>query len=218
MRKRRFYVVILALTLSCFMLASQTAYALTIESTFDSDLEGWGVGGVAPPTIQHVTSGGNPGGYLWAMDATFESFITAPDKFLGDLTAFVGGTMTFDHLAISGPVDPPGMSGQVTILSSAGSTSATVVPPPLNLGEWKYGEVSLTHDAWGVSEALWKAILADVTEIQVVVDTSTASGGEASGMDNFRITSSSVPEPSTMRLFASALVGLVGVRRKSWRS
>lgn len=188
--------------LSLIVILTGSLKAETISSSFDVDLDGWTATGVS---LAHQASGGNPGGFLQGEDVPFTSLIYAPGKFLGDLSAFNGGALSFDHLAISGPTSPPANSGRVTITGQGGlMATSIVVDPPLTIGIWKSGQVSLEASAWGVSESDWTTILSDVTEMSVVIDTSDQGGGELSGFDNFAITS--VPEPRTLLLALGAVV------------
>jgi len=95
--------------LAAFALAGGTASAAVV-STFDADNEGWTtlelsndgsavLGGVPS---SHVATGGNPGGFLTALDPGDETAarFSAPAKFLGDQSAYLGGTLSFD-LALS---------------------------------------------------------------------------------------------------------------------
>ncbi|MEM6313662.1 MAG: hypothetical protein AAF743_06220 [Planctomycetota bacterium] len=90
-----------------------------IVSDFDTGLDGWtAVGLDAQPVIfpslgvdftivdnaadmAFSATGGNPGGYAELTDAIEDpaSFAAAPTSFLGDgnLSSFVGGTLSFDH-------------------------------------------------------------------------------------------------------------------------
>ena len=93
-----------------------------VVSTFDTDLDGWVPLGVAVDTsagallsgnviLTQVNTGdmihnpgggafdGNPGGFAELTDAITDpgSFASAPAKFLGNLTPFLGGTFSIDH-------------------------------------------------------------------------------------------------------------------------
>lgn len=73
------------------------ASASVVQSTFDTSVDGWTTvfDGTAP---QHLASGGNPGGHIFATDdpASQTWFFRAPAKFKGNQTAFVGGNLSFD--------------------------------------------------------------------------------------------------------------------------
>ncbi|MEJ2563733.1 MAG: laminin B domain-containing protein, partial [Anaerolineales bacterium] len=68
-----------------------------VQSTFDSDDEGWTIVGDGDgPTYN--ANGGNPGGYITATDLALEEYWywQAPAKFLGDQSAAYGRTLSFD--------------------------------------------------------------------------------------------------------------------------
>jgi hypothetical protein len=91
-----------------------------IASTFDSDLDGWTAVGfdfdatiALPPTLTITKTdnaqdvewadttpfAGNPGGFALFTDEITDpgSFLEAPAKFTGDLSAFAGQTISYDH-------------------------------------------------------------------------------------------------------------------------
>src|SRR5207247_1783436 len=68
---------------------------IELKSAFDIDAEGWTCVGAA---VEYRQSGGNPGGYLFVdpFERDILSECTAPAQFRGDLSAFDGGTLSFD--------------------------------------------------------------------------------------------------------------------------
>lgn len=73
----------------------------TIQSTFDTDRDGWTVSGDAQNGTgipDHRMTGGNPGGYISADDDGSGQawFWQAPAKFMGNQSAAYNGTLTFD--------------------------------------------------------------------------------------------------------------------------
>jgi hypothetical protein len=112
-----------ALALAVGIGASRPAAGLTIQSTFDSGPEGWTAAGIA---LSWQPSGGNPGGYLRGDDQPNASHLVAPAAFLGNLSAFDGGQLSFDHIAIDLDNMPiAGAGGEVTIFSGAQSAAPT---------------------------------------------------------------------------------------------
>src|SRR5438093_839403 len=86
-------------TISVLALAS-SLHAATITSTFDTGSDGWTYN---EGTFMFVSSGGNPGGHLELSDTGpgFEDFaVFAPSKFLGDLSAFNRGMLSFDWVVL----------------------------------------------------------------------------------------------------------------------
>lgn len=186
---------------------SRPAAALTIQSSFDAGLEGWTALGIG---LSWQSTGGNPGGYIRGDDLANASYLIAPAAFLGDLSAFDGGQMSFDHIAIDLDGMPiAGSGGEVTIFSGAQSATADLLTPSLT---WQTGSVPLTASAWGVSQAEWTSILANVTGIQIVIDSTLAVG--ADGFDDFTIVT---PEPTTALLLGCGIAGiaLAAPRRRS---
>ncbi len=73
----------------------------TVESRFEEGHDGWRVTGdveeeTTKPTYHN--EGGNPGGYLSGEDKEKGQtwFWIAPDKFLGDKSSYLGGSLTYD--------------------------------------------------------------------------------------------------------------------------
>lgn len=154
-----------ALALASTILAPKTA--LAVSSTFDSDLDGWQAVGLEisftpgfPPTVGitpvtntgdmvHESIDGNPDGYARLTDAitTPASFASAPSKFLGDLSAYVGGTLSFDHRLFDTGTPNGGIAPySVLITSGAFSDLNTLVwtsPAPSGVTDWTHFDITL---------------------------------------------------------------------------
>jgi hypothetical protein len=181
------------------------ATGLTIQSTFESGLDGWTA--VLISTTWQST-GGNPGGFLRGVDQPLTSYLRAPAAFLGDLSAFNGGYLSFDHIALDTGGEPiAGLGGTVEIYSGSQVASADLLTP---VTSWQTGSAPLTATAWGVSPATWTSLLSNVTEIRVIVD-STQSGGNVDGFDNFTMVT---PEPGTVLLLAAGVACFGYARRR----
>ena len=165
------------------MLGGMVANA-SILSTFDSDNENWTVLGLA--TLSHENNGGNPGGFLVAAEAGGDTFeVVAPSKFLGELLAFKGGTLSFDSKLITTDGGSFGSGfGKVTILGGGASAELDLAPNPPETN-WVTYSAQLISSNWGVSEAIWDQILANVTEIRVILE--SVVGWETMGFDNFKV-------------------------------
>jgi hypothetical protein len=194
--------------------AALGANAATISSDFATDLDGWTISG-GSGALSYSATGGNPGGYLFVDNAEGATIVRAiaPAKFLGDLSAFDGGTLSFDgNLLTKGSVPFYAPYGQVRISTTSG-TPATLdlVPADPTVGVWTSYGVTLDAATWGQTPARWAQILANVTEIAIVLE--GVSGFETNGFDNFAITS--VPEASPAALALIAAVVLWAARRSS---
>ena len=113
----------LLLALGTFV-AAGAVNATTISSDFSTDLEGWTIS-AGSGALSHSATGGNPGGYLFVDNAEGAVIVRAiaPAKFLGDLSAFDGGSLTFDgNLLTKGSVPFYPLYGQVTITTSGSSS------------------------------------------------------------------------------------------------
>lgn len=183
-------------------LACSAAHGGILHTGFDAGLEGW----VITNTIgaQWQGAGGNPGGYAH-IDNTEQliAYMFAPILFLGDLSRFDGGVLSFDAIQLGsggGPWDNFENFGRVIISSGATSASRDLVPgivgPATN---WTTYSASLTATEWGMNDAQWLALLSDVTSISLCVE--GLFGPEINGVDNFTI----LPAPGASALMAAAL-------------
>jgi len=188
-------------------LAGASAAHAAIESTFDADLDGWTK--INDVTISHVATGGNPGGYVRLDDAaTGQLFaVRAPAKFLGDLSAANGQTLSFDAIVLFQQRNDP-LSGFGVVKISSSTDSASLDLGDIPAATWTGYSTPLDAATWGKTEADWNALLADVTEIRVELE--AINGDEAVGFDNFRI----VPEPASAAMIGGAGLALLGRRRR----
>ncbi|MCB2168156.1 MAG: PEP-CTERM sorting domain-containing protein [Deltaproteobacteria bacterium] len=211
---KRSYVVLL--TFLFFLCGIGQSNALTIESTFDTGTEGWTVYNQA--SLNWSSTGGNPDGYLRFDDSGPDGYGTnAPSKFLGDLSLFDGGYLSFDYRVIRNSPDPNSGVGTVKFWTSATDyLGLNFIGEPLPTStDWTTYSKALTADEWGVDQNDWMALLSNVTRISIFVE----PGGypDACGLDNVRMfspASEPVPEPSTIVLMGLGLVGLAGMGRK----
>lgn len=138
--------------------------------------------------------------------------VLAPEKFLGDLSRYLGGAISFDTKNVNQVAPDLASSpwfGTVTITGSNGSASLAIAGTgpgnPPNDNAWHHYSVALVPDIW--SGDLVSA-LSMVTELSIVLEFNDTIV-EPVGFDNFRVT----PVPGAVWLLASALFVLFGVAR-----
>jgi hypothetical protein len=204
MHRRMLLAIILAAGMSPAVMAQ------TIQSTFDSGLEGWTTS--AGGSITFSATGGNPGGFLQQADLDLtDMFVTAPALFLGDLSAFLGGTVTFDVRQIIGTADYPPF-GIVQLRSGGNNVFADIVPPGNPGVAWSTHSVTLDAASFATSPANFASILSNLTALEVTLE-SQVGVNETVGFDNFSL-AVAVPEPSGMIFVAAVGIGACVVWRK----
>jgi hypothetical protein len=208
-----------------------SAQASSITSTFDTDAEGWVVGdngsqtvpylgGTSAPTYQSTL--GNPGGFIETNDLYSSNAFYAPAAFLGNQSAFYGGTLSFSlQEQVAADINP----GTAVVLYSGGSAIAFAAPAPGTT--WDNYSVSLTAAGWttyagnqsvggaAVSAATFQSFLANITALSILAD--WHNGSDLVGLDTVALNSvSAVPLPASLPLLVSALGGLgfLGWRRR----
>lgn len=199
------------------ILLSSLAGATTISSTFDTDLDGW----TSNPqgTVAFVATGGNLDGYAEETDASSNGnmHLTAPAKFLGDLTG--GTSLSVDLRSYATPITIPASFGTLTFTNSAAALSIV-----LDLGSpsivWTNYVTALNPAAFGVNSATYSAVMINVTAVTLILEADKDSDSEKVGMDNFAISGenlgsdNSVPEPATFSLLGATLIACGVARRK----
>lgn len=158
-----------------------------VSSTFDTDIDGWSfIADVRE--FNQVATGGNPGGYLEAIDfATGGNwYYVAPVKFLGDKSAFYGGTLSYDlqQSSLSSQFDNDDI-----IMTGAGITLALDLTHPGTT--WTSYDVALSTDAdWRIgnedgvvaTQAQIQAVLADLGSLHIRGE--FVNGADTGGLDN----------------------------------
>src|SRR5262245_27061136 len=170
----------------CLLSFAMPAHASTITSTFTLGLEGWTAIDTTGGTPAQVASGGNPGGYLYVDNAEqFWTYVIAPVAFTGNLSAFNGGSFSFDGNQLTGNgqyTGNPNDWGHVTITGASGSASLRFARGAITAGRWITYSMPLTAAAWGLTSAQWAALLSNVTDIRISLE--GTFGSETNGFDN----------------------------------
>jgi len=155
-----------------------------IKSTFDSDYEEWTVAG---GIMYYRDQGGNPGGFIeFEDDQDGAGVFVAPSVFLGDLSAYNLGTLSFDLVnTVNNGMDLLYNFGNVTITSPTHSASKNVVALAY-YSKWTSFSMPFAAEEWGLSSSGWDSLLSDVIEIKVQVDAQW-DYYDRSGIDNFTL-------------------------------
>ncbi len=140
----------------------------------------WSFGGLAP----HVTTGGNPGGFLQNTDTADWTYWFTPEAWAGDWRGLQ--SVSFDFKIISGTdlFD----SRMLSICSPYTNLHATVAVMPVP-GQWGHYEFELTPATFGVSAAEFEKVMRDV--VLLGVRSEWVVGSEVEGLDNVRLTKAS---------------------------
>ncbi len=125
------------------------------------------------------------------------SELIAPAASLGDLSAYDGGTFSWDGKALdegTGGVPESYAYGKVTVTGTAGSATHPGIPSarrPTVAGGWTGFSLDFTAADFGVTQGGWDAILADVTSI--TLGGNAWKGFETLGYDNIALVTISGP-------------------------
>jgi hypothetical protein len=200
-------------------------------STFDSTNEDWT--GVRfpvalgdPPTVQqnfnliHLSGGNPPDSVAINDNNTRWAWFSAPAAWLGDKSAYYGGTLSFDlrgHKNGSLTLPAVMLVGDGKTLFAYGS--------PLTIA-WKNYSYALDPTAWKIGNPLTSNTAPTVSEFQSVLANLTGiyingewfTTREYTKMDNVMLKSptSQAPEPTSLALMLGGVVALTGyaIRRK----
>ena len=196
-----------------FALSLAPASAATISSTFDTGSENWiAVDPTADYTASWQSTGGNPGGFLQGIETNplgSTGYFIAPSKFLGNLSAYSGGTLSYDIKIIGGS----SYFNDVDVIFSSGANSASWTSNINPTGQgWFNFQIQL--DQANFTGGNLAAILANVTKLQIRGE--YINGTEVEGLDNVQLMTAAVPEPSTwaMMILGFAGVGFMTYRRR----
>ncbi|MEM0984411.1 MAG: laminin B domain-containing protein [Planctomycetota bacterium] len=191
-----------------------------VTSTFDTDADGWS-------TINDTSSFGfdalvgNPAGSIVGVDRASGAiwYFAAPSKFLGNQSAALGGTLSWDILGLTGSQSLGGTNADV-FLSSGGTLIGIDLGFNPNTTDFTNYSVDLSFDAgWefvsstngntngnAVDAATFASVLANLDGLFIRGEYTT--GSDSSALDNVVLT----PAPAGAMAFAG--VGLLAARRR----
>jgi hypothetical protein len=161
----------------------------TVVSTFETGTEGWSVFNAVAHSQQ--PTGGNPGGYLHVDNSEGQiCVIEAPLAFLGNRSAYIGGTLAFDGrmLGTGGtPWNSFGNYGRVTLFNGGLSISADLmVELEPTTASWTTYSMPLVHTSWSpVNQTTFDTVLGNLTTLRLSVE--ALFGPEVQGIDNIRL-------------------------------
>lgn len=228
---------LLETALACALLTgAAAAHAVAVApspivSTFDTDADGWtgATSATGSPSWPITSSGfavdfsstdGNPAGSIRLTDPNGDwTYFRAPGKFLGNMSSYSGGTLSFDTRAVSTATVA---NEAEVVLRGAGlvlvhesisslSTSWTSLSVSLTAGNWR---VSDTFAGPLATQAQINAVLGNLQELWINAEYYTPIV-ETIALDNVMLTP--VPEPSQAALLLAG-AGLLGWRLSRRRS
>ena len=210
--------------------------AIIAAATFDDDAQGWS--GLACPNpgvcalgstsldIEHLTAGGNPGGYIRTQDPSSSTAgrVAPPAAFSGLFAT--GQTLSFDALVERNGGDgvyDSATAPLVTIETPGGTLVFATGDLPTIDGPWQHYDVPLFDDAgWQLATTSVRALtpgefdtlFATRTRLTIISEWLNDSADlDTGGLDN--ITLSAVPLPGALPLLGAALLSLLMRRRRS---
>lgn len=178
------------------------AASAALAAGFNTDAEGWTTSNGGDQVW--MASGGNGGGWLQVTDTSGDDFLlNAPAAWLGNWSAYAGGTLSFDAKNINGDSPDWAPFGEVIITGTGGTLvfdMAAVNTPPAD-GQWHRYSFVLPSSA----------VLSNVTSLTLKGEFHNGIT-EVVGIDNIQITA--VPEPTEAVLLLGGLGLLAALRRK----
>jgi hypothetical protein len=169
-----------------FLIAGHASAQNMIQSTFDTDTDGWSTYNDAT-NFRHIATGGNPGGHIAATDQASGAiyYFVAPSKFLGDRTRSYASTLSYD-VKTSAAVSA---GGDDIVLISGGITIRLRFPTGPGTS-WTHYSTTLSEDAGWINTATGVAPTPEVF-LQVMANITTlrirgeyVSGGDIGYLDN----------------------------------
>jgi hypothetical protein len=212
----------------CSFASASFAAPILASSTFDSDAEGWtalttpasSAWTVAGGAVVNFSADGVPSGSIVVADPDNEwTYFVAPSSFLGNMSAAMGGSLTFD----SRYVVPASAYVNEADVVLKGAGLALVYDATNSLpGTWTHFDIPLASGAWRVADTFSGPLATDAQILSVLSSLDAlwinaehfTPVSESIALDNV-VLSAPVPEPETwaMMVLGVALVGVFGRRR-----
>jgi len=195
---------------------AQGLHAAPPAATFDADAQGWTA---LAGSATWSPTGGAPGGFL-AVASGPGAFgaVRAPAQFSGDLSAFVGGAVTFDASVVARGYEAPGAPPLgskldrfrvvVTLEGADAATASAATDWAFPSERWRAVALNLDAQTFGLSDAAFASILADVASVRITAEGQSYLLPFTLGLDNFAV----VPGPACASLLACA--GAFAARRR----
>lgn len=231
--------VVLRAVLGGLLSISASAGPLLVADFESGTTDGWDVTAGTDPAVNASPGGVSNGKYIFTEDrADGAAYFRAPASWAGN---YLGDTMSF-YLKNFNPTNPFATTVTQSILVIQGSggpnlflrgSMPTTAYPPGD-GWTFYSLVLDTAQTWSLNEFSLVAptatqiqnTLSTITRIHILGDfasgffgkptTAAAFGHDVGGLDNVTLGSNApIPEPGTMLLTLSGLVGAVILRRRS---
>ena len=178
----------------------------SLVSTFDNSSENWR--SANDVTLSWKNVGGNSGGYLqgndWGDGRVW--YFVSPTSWSGDWSQYIDNMLSFDLKLITTGGGNPFSADILRIYGYNGNTLRWNGNDPSS--SWTHYDVLLNPTSFAVTENNFLGVISNVKEIWIRGEYTDAHDIE--GLDNVNV----VPIPSTILLFASAMAGLAGLRKR----
>ncbi|MCD4825748.1 MAG: PEP-CTERM sorting domain-containing protein [Phycisphaerae bacterium] len=205
-----------------------------VVSSFSSDADGWNIADCnysastgtnynsvnAWFDVVHNSTGGNPGGYIDRFDPTGLTYMfNAPSKFLGNKSAYRGGTLSFDLKSTYSDWT----NDNVVVLIGADPAIVMVCEITMPPTSWSGGinnpnpySIDLVYTSFkynsksgsAVTQADFNSVMADLSALRISAEYGQGLV-ETSSLDSVSMT----PEPVTLAILATGSLGLLRRRK-----
>jgi len=180
---RRFFPAVICLALTTLGCRGDSP---DLQSSFAADQESWRASDPAA-TLAWEASGGVSGGYLKGGGTGSNWYFVSPAAWSGDRSAYK--VLKFD-LAIPSRHYATNDSGGMVVLVGANSNTMTWTGPT-PIWTWSHYEVSLAPASFGVDQATFDGIMANLAEVRILAEFTTGATEEV-GLDSVTLTTTPV--------------------------